>query len=206
MGLFRRRKPLHVQLAERAGFEPLDRTEPQAAPEPPPDPATLEEQFFGERSIPFWERLSGEVANARPRRWDAVATAEADLQGTTILFVALPDGSLLVEEGDSESSLDPLAQAVEEHIKPPYRAQAVRQSERMWAVAANRIRVETFRADGDEIDVVVTDSEETLTVDGQRAFGTLPALERLGEAEGPTYHARATRLDGDLWEVVVSKL
>jgi hypothetical protein len=43
-------------------------------------------------------------------------------------------------------------------------------------------------------------------VDGARAFGTIPELERLGASEGDSYVVRATRLDGNLWEVVASAL
>jgi hypothetical protein len=38
------------------------------------------------------------------------------------------------------------------------------------------------------------------------AFGTVPALERLGEAVGPAYAVQAERLDADLWEVRVAPL
>jgi hypothetical protein len=37
--------------------------------------------------------------------------------------------------------------------------------------------------------------ERTLLVDGERAFGSVPALER------PEHVVRARRIDGDLWEV-----
>lgn len=200
MALFKR-KPLHERLAEEGGLVTPQELDAAPRAQPQPDPAGLEEHFFGERSIPFWERLSGEVASPRPRRWDAVVTAEADVDGDEVGFVALPDGSLLVEEETGDAALDPLARALEVRLAPPYRARGIRRGGRVWAVSATRIRVEEFRAEGDELELAVTDLEATLTVDGEPTFGSVPALERLGEAEGSTYVVRAARLDGDLWEV-----
>ncbi len=194
---FFRQKPLHLRLAEDAGFD-RDGEERETATG---HPADLEEEYFGERSLPFWERLSGEVVNARPRRWDAVVTAEADVEGDEVGFVSLPDGTLLVEEQVGDATLEPLARAVEQRLRPPYRARGVRRGGRVWAVSATRIRVDEFRAEGDELELAVTDLEATLLVDGTRSFGSVPALERIGEAEGSTFVVRAARLEGDLWEV-----
>ena len=42
---------------------------------------------------------------ARPREWDAVVTADAPgLRGDAVVFVALPDGELLVEDGDDPAT------------------------------------------------------------------------------------------------------
>src|SRR5207248_7960819 len=77
----------------------------------------------------------------RPREADAVVTADApDVQGDAVRFVALPDGSLLVEDG-SDTPLEALASAVEAELRPPYRARAARQSDSLWAVQARRIEV-----------------------------------------------------------------
>jgi len=40
-----------------------------------------------------------------------------------------------------------------------------------------------------------------VSVDGQRIFGSIPALEARGRREGRDYAVHAERLDGDLWEV-----
>jgi hypothetical protein len=105
VGLFRRSKPLHEQLAEQAdldigaedGSEPGRRTPSRLAGlmhgladgflSAPPDE-------FG-RPSPF-----GEVALhgvPRAREWDTVATVAADLPGEEVHFTSLPDGTLLVE-------------------------------------------------------------------------------------------------------------
>ena len=111
MGLFRR-KPLHERLAEEGGLTAT----------PPNDPRAP----WGEVGI---------HGVPRPREWDAVASAEApDLEGDEVLFVVLPDGSLLVDEGVDADALPPLADALEEMIQPPYRAQAVHREGATWAV------------------------------------------------------------------------
>jgi hypothetical protein len=44
-------------------------------------------------------------------------------------------------------------------------------------------------------------------MDGQRSFGSIPALERLAAERFPEgYVVEAKRLDGTLWEVRVSAL
>ena len=139
----------------------------------------------------------------RERQFDAVVTAEASvIEGATARFVGLPDGSLLVEEG--EGDLTPLAEAIEQEVKAPYRATAIRRGETQWAVAAHGLRViELPEPGGDEIELVVRGEERTLVVDGNRSFGTLPELEALVQGDAVV---RAARLDLALWEVRVDPL
>ena len=190
MRFFGRRKPLHEQLAEQGGLA-------AARPVEEPDPFVPPPAFQG--ILTREPALSG---LARQREWDAVVTADApEVEGHEVTFVALPDQSLLVEDEQGDANLDPLARAVEVELAPPYRAKGVRQSDSVWAVFANRIRVEEFHADGDELELVVNGDERSFRVDGSPSFGTVGALERVGQEEGPSYVVRATRLDGDLWEV-----
>jgi hypothetical protein len=173
---------------------------------PERDPAELEESWFGSRSLTLFERLSGEVVSARPRRWDAVVSAQsADIEGDDLGFVGLPDGSLIVEQ-EGEGDLTPLAEAVESQIGAPYRAQAVRRGRDVWAVAARKIQVATFKTEGEEITLSEHGGSRTLTVDGAQVFGSIPELERIGRAEGDSYAVRARRLDGDVWEVSADPL
>lgn len=144
----------------------------------------------------------------RPREADTVVTVEApDVEGDAVRFVALPDGTLLVEEG-ADSPLEPLAAAVEEKLRPPYRARAVRRGETLWAVEARQIEVLALpdAPGGETIDVTRTGDGTTVAVEGQRIFGSLPALEQRGEREGREYTIHAERLDGDLWEIKAAAL
>jgi hypothetical protein len=180
VGLFRR-KPLHQRLAEEGGL-----VEPSTRP-----------LFTG--VIPE----TGIHGVPRERQYDAVATTDApDAEGAAARFVGLEDGTLLVEEGDGD--LGPLADAIEQEIKRPYRATAIRRSETQWAVAAHALRVvELPEPGGDEIELVVRGEDRTLVVDGNRSFGTFPELEKLAEQDAVI---RAARLDGTLWEVRVDPL
>jgi len=180
VGLFRR-KPLHQRLAEEGGL-----VEPSTRP-----------LFTG--VIPE----AGIHGLPRERQYDAVVTTDAPAaQGATARFVGLADGSLLVEEG--EGDLTALAEAIEQEVKAPYRATAVRRGEIQWAVAAHGLRViELPEPGGDEVELVVRGEERTLVIDGNRSFGTFPALEALSEGDSVI---RATRLDGSLWEVRVDKI
>jgi hypothetical protein len=182
MALFRRSEPLHERLAREGGLV-------ETAPKGP------------------WQ-ASGINGLQRPRTADAVVTVDAsDVTGDSVRFVSLPDGSLLVEEG-ADSSLDELAAAVEQEVRPPYRARGVRQRETLWAVEANRLEVLELpdAPAGDVIDVTRTSDGTTVSVDEQRIFGSMPALEQRGEREGADYAVHAERLEGDLWEVRAAAL
>ncbi len=77
-----------------------------------------------------------------------------------------------------DGSLTPLADAIEVTLNPPYRAEAVRQDDGVWAVAASRITVREFpEAEDDELELVE---------DGNVVIGR--------------------RLDGDLFEIDVTPL
>ncbi len=187
MGLFRRREPLHEQLAREGGLESRD-----AAPVD---------------TKPAWGE-TGIHGVHRPREWDVTVTVDADdIDGDAVRFVALPDGTLLVEEGPDDS-LEPLAAAVEQSVSPPYRARGVRQGESLWAVQARRIEVIELPngPDGEMIDLTHTADGSTLSVDDARSFGSLPALEQRGAREGREYTVHAERLDGDLWDVRAAAL
>ena len=200
---FRRKETLNERLMREAGLD-AGSIAGELAPER--DPAELEESWFGSRSLSLFERLSGEVVSARPRRWDAVVSAQAaDIEGDEVGFVGLPDGSLIVDQ-EGEGDLTPLAEAVESQIEAPYRAQGVRRGRDVWAVAVRKIQVATFKAEGEEITLSEHGGNRTLTVDGAVTFGSVPELERIGRAVGDSYVVRAQRLDGEVWEVSADPL
>ena len=181
---FWRRKPLHQQLAERGGLVPK------------PEPV--------DTRPPFEAGIHG---LARPREWDAVVAVEAHLPGDSARFVALLDGTLIVEDGPDD--VQQLADAVERQLPAPYRAEAVRRGEGLWAVAANTIEVVELEEDlgGDEIELAVQGDHRTLLVDDQKVFGSAPTLEALARSRhGEAFVVRAVRLDGNLWELRTAAL
>jgi hypothetical protein len=178
---FFRRKPLHQRLAEEGGLV-------EASARPPFTGVIGETGIHG---VP------------REREYDAVVTAEApEVDGSFARFVALEDGTLLIEDGDGE--LTPLADAIEQEVKRPYRAVAVRRGKTRWAVAAHGLRVvELPEPGGDEVELALRGEERMLAVDGNRSFGTLPELEELTDGDAVI---RAARLEGNLWEIRVDPL
>jgi hypothetical protein len=186
MAFLRRREPLHERLAREGG---MAERPPQGAPRP------------------LWQE-PGVTGLHRPREADAVVTADApDVEGDTVRFVSLTDGSLLVEQG-AESPLDALATAVEQELRPPYRARAVRRGESLWAIEAKRIEVLSIpdAPVGDLIDVTHTADGTSVAVDDERIFGSIPVLEERGQREGRDYTVHAERLDDDAWEVRAAAL
>jgi hypothetical protein len=114
---WRKRESLHERLAREGG---LSRSGPV-------DPG------------PRWGEV-GIHGVHRPREWDAVVVAEApELGGEDARFVVLADGSILAET--DELDLEPLAAALEGSLAAPYRAEAVRRGDGLWAVAARRVQV-----------------------------------------------------------------
>jgi hypothetical protein len=178
---WRRKEPLHEQLAREGGL--VERT--------PHDPSSR----WGEVGI---------HGVHRQRVWDAVATVEApDLEGDEAVFVALEDGTLVTETDDLD--VEALADALERTIEAPYRAEAVRRDDGLWAVAARRITVAEVpeEIDGDSVTISTRGGERSVVVDGVRAFGSIPTLERL---VGDDAVVNARRLDDTLWEIEVSPL
>jgi hypothetical protein len=169
--LFRQREPSHVQLAREGGI-PLENPEPRAP----------------------WD-AAGIHGLHRAREWDAVLAVSApEVEGERVDFVALPGAGVVVEQGPER--VDPLVEALDRELPRPYRAEAVRREGGLWAAAGRRIElVELPGVRGDDVEVAVHGSERTLLVDGEHAFGSVPALER------PEHAVRARRVDGDLWEI-----
>ncbi len=145
----------------------------------------------------------------RQREWDAIATLEADGSvGAEVAFVALDDGTFVVESGESVDPA-PLAAALRDGIAPPYRALAVRRPE-VWAVGAVSIEVARLDVDtsGTELELTWDGATLALSVDDLPADPSrAQSLERIAAARerGP-YAAHAHRLRGDLWELSVLPL
>lgn len=196
MRLFGRRRPLHRALADAAG---LSLGDGQPAPGLAAAPPGWDGEQRGEAGI---------HGVPRARRWDAVVAAEAPaLAGDAVHFVALPDGSLVVDEDQPDDALTPLADALDARLAPPYRAEGVRRDAALWGVAGRRITlVREPGLEGEEAELVVTAAGRTLTVDGNQRIARAPALEAVGADDASEFVVRATRLDEDVWEVEVTPL
>ena len=144
----------------------------------------------------------------RQREWDAVATAEvAGIAGDEVEFVALPDGTFVVEsEGGADPT--PFADALGD-IERPFRALAVRRPE-VWAVGAVSIEVGRLDPDpsGNELGLTWNESTLELTIDDIPADpGRAEALRRIAASRvAGAYAAHAHRLRDDVWELSVLAL
>jgi hypothetical protein len=186
-----RREPIHKKLARQARLD----LAPEAGSHPEPvDPG------------PNWGEV-GIHGVSRPRRWDAVGSVGAPgLEGDELNFVALSNGKIVVDEYDPEGAIAPLAETIDQSLDRPYRAEAVRRDGDVWAVAAQRIEVAELDVPGEELQLAASGGERTLTIDGERSFGTVPELEQLGASLGLEYVVRARRVAGRVWEVEASPL
>jgi hypothetical protein len=196
--LFGRRQPLHRELADAAGLSLGDGSPRPGGPSASPPGWDGEQR--GEPGI---------HGVPRARRWDAVVTADAPgLAGDTVHFVALADGTLVVEEDQPDHALTPLADALETRLAPPYRAEAVRRDESVWGVGGRRITIVSEPGlTGEDAELVLSSSGWALTVDGRHRLAHVPALEAAGRTGGSAEAVvRATRVADDLWEVETAAL
>jgi hypothetical protein len=198
VGVFRRRREtLNEQLLREAGLDPAHVLR-DGDPPPPEPPKSL----LARAGIP-------DGSGVGPKEWDAAVTATAPgLDGDGIEFATLPDGDIIVDEEQGDADLSDLADAVEEHLQPPYRALAARQQGNLWAVGAKRIEVARIDfSEGETLELSRKDAWEELRVDGEPSDSPVPrGLEELGERAGADFFVKAVRIDGDLWEVRVSAL
>ena len=196
MGFFRREEPLHEKLAREGGLDfPRSVGEPDAPPLIDPD-------------HPLW-RIAGIHGIPRAREWDAVLTAVApDLPGDETDFVALPDGTLFTDEELPAGALEPIADAFDGLIDPPYHAVALRQDEDVWSAGAMRVAVVevTEEVDGDLVEIVVNDGERKVLVDEAESRAEIPSLEDFAAQQFGSFVLHASRLDETLWEVSVLPL
>ncbi|HZT83895.1 MAG TPA: hypothetical protein VE984_00545 [Gaiellaceae bacterium] len=197
MGLFRRRETLNEKLLREAGLDPA-----QALGASTSAPHEVAAQKLVRPRLP-------DGSSVDPREWDAAVTVTASgLAGSRIEFTTLPNGDLIVGEETGDADLSPLADAVEQHVRPPYRAVAQRQGGGVWAVAAKRVEVAQIPfPDADKLALSRTGEAEELRVDEEPSDEPVPAeLERLGVGAGNSFYVEAERIDGDLWEVRATAL
>ncbi len=195
--LWFKRKPLHERLAEEGGL-PL--SEEEEVSEPPEGPLLPEPKYRDS----WLAHGDSSAFLLSPDEYEAHVVVEApEIGGREVEFVALSDGSLIVGEAEGEASLDPLADAIERELTRPYQATGVRQGSGQWFVRARRIDlVELPGVERDELQLTVYEGQWTATTEGD-----LRPLEDLAAGKGfDSYVARATRLEGDLWEVQVTPL
>ena len=119
VGLFRRKQEtLNEQLLREAGLDPAQTLgDPAPAPERQPEPSQPPplDRVFGSDGLPHRLALG-------PKEWDATAAVQAPaLTGDRIEFTTIPNGDVIVSQESGDADLSPLADAVEQHVSPPYR-------------------------------------------------------------------------------------
>jgi hypothetical protein len=200
LGFFRREKPIHEQLAAEAGLdiEGLD-----------DDLALAAGAERLQTRVPMPSDLLAMHGIPREREWDAVASAQApDLPGEELEYVALADGTLVVDEDVPDGALVPLADALEGQIAAPYHGYAFWKEDDVWTVAAKRVQVVEVPEDvpGDEIALAVNDGNRSMAVDGEESRTEIPSLETFASQQFGSFVLHASRLDDTLWEVTVLPL
>jgi hypothetical protein len=123
-----------------------------------------------------------------------------------VRFVALPDGSYVVEGDNEPTDVAELARLLEH--EPPYRAEAVRREGSTWAVGMRSIHAVELSATvlGDELELVWDGHERSARVSGAPSLASVSELEALASARFDTWVVWAHRLKGAFWEVEVGPL
>jgi hypothetical protein len=141
------------------------------------------------------------------RTWDAVVATHAPaLTGDRVTFVALDDGTLVINEDLPDGALNPIADQLEEMLEPPYRAAAARGEDDVWTAVAEKVRiVELTGIPADEVELAVVDGQRTLTFGDEQVDEALPPLDEIaGEHDAVAIHAE--RVDGAAFAVDVFPL
>jgi hypothetical protein len=151
--------------------------------------------------------IPGFSEGPRGRTWDALTSAHApDLTGDAVTFVALADGTLVVEEDVPDGSLTSLADAIEEIVPAPYRAAALRTDDDVWSAVAEKISVVGLPGfEGEVVDLTDVDGVREVSVDGGPTTQPVAPLEALADEHGDV-SIHAERVDGDLFAVDVFPL
>jgi hypothetical protein len=141
------------------------------------------------------------------RTWDAAVAAHAPaLTGDSVTFVALEDGTLVVNEDVPDGALAPVADTIEEMVAPPYRAAASRNEGDTWTAVAESVRIVELPGIGtDEVELTVVDGVRTLTMGEEQTERALPALDELAD-DYDEVAIHAERVDGDTFAVDVFPL
>ena len=141
------------------------------------------------------------------RTWDAIVAAHApSLTGDSVTFVALEDGTLIVNEDIPDGSLAPVADALEEMVPPPYRAAAARADDDSWTAVAESVQIAEIDGVGfDEIELSIVDGVRTLRIGDEESDRALPVLDELA-LEHESVAIRAERVDGNAFAVDVFPL
>ena len=152
-------------------------------------------------------RIPGVMGVGPGRTWDAAVSTHAPaLTGDAVTFVALEDGTLVVDQDVPDGSLTPVAETLEEMVSPPYRAAATRTDDDVWTAVAESVQIVSLPGvDGDEVDLTIVDGERTVTVAGEPAEVDVQALDELAAPHG-SVAVHAERVDGDLYAVDVFPL
>jgi hypothetical protein len=202
VGIFRKKETYNEQMLREAGLNRVVFNEPTPVPrrEPAADaPPSIDAGHVRLGDSPSARRL--------PPAWDTTTTAGAPgIDGDEVEFVVLPSGDLIITAEKGDGDLTPLADAIEDHLSPPYKAVASRQTGDLWGIGAKRIEVAEFAfPDADKLDLTRRDGVEELRIDdGPTDVAPPAALRRLGETAGANFFVTAQRIDGDYWEVGVN--
>jgi hypothetical protein len=200
--LFRRKQEtLNEQLLREAGLDPGQMLE-AAPPPPPPQPAEPPKSGLARAGV-----VDG--SGVGPKEWDAAITVTAPaLAGDRVEFTTIPNGDVIVDEESGNADLTTLADALERHVSPPYRAVGNRQDGDLWGVGAKRIQVAHIPfPEGEKLEFSQHVDYGELRVDGEPSESLVPPeVERLGELLGDSFYVEAKRIDGDLWEVRAAAL
>jgi hypothetical protein len=203
VGLFRRRnETLNEQLLREAGLESSQLLS-DAPPPPPPGPVEPPKSGLARAGV-----VDG--AGVGPKEWDAATTAVVPtLTGKWVEFITLPSGDVIVDRDVGNADLSPLADAIEQYLRPPYRAYGTRQISTIWGVGAKRIQVAKIPfADGvATLDLSRSGGHDEFRVDREPSDEAVPPeLEAVGAAAGKSFYVEAARIDGDFWEVRATAL
>jgi hypothetical protein len=129
------------------------------------------------------------------------------LAGESFAFVALEDGSLIIEDQQGEEPLEPVATIVERRVTTPYRARGFRADAGRFLVIADPIDViDLGTLVGESVQLVATASERRFTVDGVPVMQSPPPDLTAEADDAQPCIISASHIDEQWWELTVEEL
>jgi hypothetical protein len=157
----------------------------------------------------FQPGIAGVTGGLRPSSpWDVVVSLDApDLPGERIELFTLADGTLVLDATVPDGALDPLVEAVEKAITPPYGAAGVRHDGDLWALAAWSVDLLELPGlpDGEELVVSRVDGRVEAAIDGVEVQPPATLLAVLRGQSGDVALV-AEPVDGDVWAAEITPL
>ena len=130
-----------------------------------------------------------------------MSTHAPGLEAESLTFVALADGTIVVDGEIPDGAAIPLAEAVESQLAAPYEAAAVHADGDVWSVAAHSVLIASAEGPAETVELSRVDGQVSAMIDGRGVAAALvpKELRALLDDEAGDVAITGERLDDATW-------